>query len=317
MTVGSLFSGIGGFEKGFEDAGFRTIWQCEQDDFCTQVLNKHWPNVPVFRDVRELYTEGGESPEKPDVITAGFPCTDISLAGKGAGLEGEKSRLWWEAYRITRLVRPRYLVLENVPALVGRGLPAILGALSEIGYDVEWEIVSAAALGAPHLRERIFIVAYPTGMGRQARCEEARRKAGDGAIGSPEGAPVADSQLKHRRANDPRRCRDGWEDDQEAGRHQGAVEFKGCRQNVADTNEERCNGAGAGPKQAGWRKPADGSRQEGTYWTTQPRVRPLASGIPRRMERIRAFGNAIVPQVAEYVGRLVMQHASQQQPSTP
>ena len=306
MTVGSLFSGIGGFEKGFEDAGFRTIWQCEQDDFCTQVLNKHWPDVPVFRDVRELYTEGGESPEKPDVLIGGFPCQDISLAGKGAGLEGKRSGLWWEFYRIIGEVRPRYAVLENVAALVNRGLPAICGALSEIGYDAEWEIVSAAALGAPHLRERLFLVAYPngerceklnfsasgttarqcaggsdasnvaysSGMGRQARCEEARRKAGDGSVGSSESAPMADAKSK--------RCRKARED-------------------RPDQQEE-------------W---APGGGEAGTYWTTQPRVCPLASRIPRRVDRIRAYGNAIVPQVAEYVGRLVMQHASQQQPKTP
>lgn len=157
MTVGSLFTGIGGLDLGFERAGFEIRWMCEQNTFCQRVLRKHWPTVPIYDDVRTLSTE---RIEPVDCIIGGFPCQDISVAGSGAGLDGEQSRLWWSMYGAISAFRPRYAVMENVPALTGRGLHTVLGSLSEIGYDAEWTIVSAASVGAPHIRERIFIVAY-------------------------------------------------------------------------------------------------------------------------------------------------------------
>ena len=240
MTVGSLFAGIGGFDLGFERAGFEVIWQCEKDDFCRSILDKHWPDVPVFPDVRELYTGGGPCPERPDVLVGGFPCQDLSLAGKGAGLDGERSGLWWEYHRIIGVVRPRYVVVENVPALVHRGLPAVLGALSALGYDAEWEVLSACAFGAPHTRERLFLVAYPHGE-RQLQ---------------PQGV------------------------------------FADERRRISDSS--------APPR--------------GRTWTAEPRLDRVADGVPRRLDRDRALGNAIVPQVAEYVARLVDRHAANHHP---
>jgi len=160
MTVGSLFAGIGGLDLGAERAGFDVIWQCEQDEYCTKVLNKHWPNTPVYNDVQTLYTDDGPHPRQPDILCGGFPCQDISLSGKGAGLNGKKSGLWWEFARCICLVRPRYAILENVAALVDRGLKAILGWFAENGYDAEWQTISASSFGAPHQRERLFIVAH-------------------------------------------------------------------------------------------------------------------------------------------------------------
>ena len=155
MNVLDLFSGIGGFSLGLERAGMKTVAFCEIDPFCQKVLKKHWPDVPIFNDVRNLDYEKIEA----DIIAAGFPCQDISYAGKGAGLSGERSGLWWKVRRAIRLVRPRLALLENVAALLNRGMGAVLGSLSSIGYDTEWHCIPACSVGAPHKRERVWILA--------------------------------------------------------------------------------------------------------------------------------------------------------------
>lgn len=159
ITLGSLFSGIGGFELGLERAipGLETIWQVEQEKFCKKVLNKHWPNAEIFDDVK---TVGKHNLKPVDIICGGFPCQDISTAGKQGGIYAEKSGLWWEFHRIISELQPRIAVMENVPNLLTLGLPEVLGSLSKIGYNAEWCIVSASQFGAPHLRRRIFIIAY-------------------------------------------------------------------------------------------------------------------------------------------------------------
>ena len=156
MTIGSLFSGIGGLEMGLEWAGHGpVIWQAESDEFASQILERSWPDVLRYRDVCAI----DERARTPKIICGGFPCTDISSAGRRAGLEGASSSLWWEFARIIRLLRPEYVVVENVPDLTARGLDAILGELASCGYDAEWDCISAAAVGAPHRRERLFIIA--------------------------------------------------------------------------------------------------------------------------------------------------------------
>lgn len=158
LTVGSLFSGIGGFELGFEATGrFETRWQIECDAYATKVLAKHWPDVYRHDDV---CTWPNEKTEPVDVIIGGFPCQDISYAGKGAGLDGKRSGLFYELMRIVRVVGPKYVVLENVAALLTRGVDQVLGTLASHGYDAEWEVVSAASVGAPHRRDRVFIIGY-------------------------------------------------------------------------------------------------------------------------------------------------------------
>ncbi len=159
LTVGSLFSGIGGFELGLErTGGFKTAWQCEINPFCLKVLEKHWPNVKRFTDIKKMGVE--EEIPHVDVICGGFPCQDISCAGKGAGIHAERSGLWWEMLRIVRLVRPRYVLVENVAALLNRGLDEVLGSLAESGYDAEWQILRACDFGLPHRRERIYLICY-------------------------------------------------------------------------------------------------------------------------------------------------------------
>jgi len=157
LTFGSLFAGVGGLDLGFERAGMRCLWQVELDDFCQRVLAKHWPNVERFGDVREC---GNHNLAAVDVICGGFPCVDISNAGRREGIEGERSGLWSEFARIIRELRPRYVVVENVAALLGRGMGRVLGDLAACGYDAEWEVLPAAAFGAPHIRDRVFLVAY-------------------------------------------------------------------------------------------------------------------------------------------------------------
>jgi DNA (cytosine-5)-methyltransferase 1 len=157
LTFGSLFAGIGGFDLGFERAGMVCKWQVEIDDYANRVLAKHWPTVHRERDIREC---GRHNLESVDVICGGFPCQDISYAGHGAGLDGARSGLFFEAIRLVCELRPRFVVLENVAALLTRGMDRVLGTLAEIGYDAEWHCIPAAAVGAPHLRNRIFIVAH-------------------------------------------------------------------------------------------------------------------------------------------------------------
>jgi DNA (cytosine-5)-methyltransferase 1 len=166
LTFGSLFAGIGGFDLGLEAAGMVCKWQVEIDPFATAVLEKHWPHVERWRDIRDFM------PNKSlavDVVCGGFPCQDISVAGKGEGLHGKRSSLWFEYFRIVSKLRPRYVIVENVSALLGRGIDRVLGDLASIGYGAEWQTVFASDFGLPHRRERIFIVAYPDKIVRSKR----------------------------------------------------------------------------------------------------------------------------------------------------
>ena len=157
-----LFSGIGGFSLGFNKVGIETKGFCEIDEFCVRVLNKNFPGIPIYRDISKL--TGLDVGFKPDIISGGFPCQDISIAGLGNGIHGERSSLWFEMRRLIAELKPSFVVIENVPNLRNKGLSEILKNLWEIGYDAEWNIISASAFGAPHKRERLWIIAYSKGM---------------------------------------------------------------------------------------------------------------------------------------------------------
>lgn len=191
MKFGSLFSGIGGMDLGLERAGMECAWQVEIDEFCRKVLTKHWPNVPKFNDVREC---GKHNLEPVDLIAGGFPCQDISVGNQaGQGLEGERSGLWSEMFRIISELRPGFALVENVANLFNRGIERVLGNLAGIGYDAEWQVIPASAVGAPHTRSRVFIVAYPASLRRDdGGCVWERRPVlydfnGDAAQGQPQG----------------------------------------------------------------------------------------------------------------------------------
>jgi DNA (cytosine-5)-methyltransferase 1 len=159
VNVGSLFSGIGGIELGFEKAGgFEVKWFVENEPYCQAVLRKHWSKVPIYGDIKTI---DFRNLEKVDILTGGFPCQDISTAGKGKGLAGERSGLWREFVRAIGEIRPRIAFIENVPNLVNKGLHVVLADLAKIGYDAEWVCICASDFGALHKRERIFIIAYP------------------------------------------------------------------------------------------------------------------------------------------------------------
>ena len=171
MRVGSLFSGVGLGDLGLTLAGMEIVFQVEIEPYARKVLDLRWPDVPKFGDIREV--KGSDTPPC-DLLAGGFPCQDISTAGKGAGIEGERSGLWKEFARLICEIRPRYVLVENVSALLGRGLGVVLGDLAEIGYDTEWDCIPASAVGAPHRRDRVWIVAYPKSTGTRENKQRLR-----------------------------------------------------------------------------------------------------------------------------------------------
>lgn len=158
LQVYSLFTGVGGFDLGLERAGMEIVGQAESDQFAASVLRRHWPNVELMSNVRDVTTVNA------DMIVGGFPCQDISVAGKRKGLDGAKSGLWWEFYRIIETNRPQWVVIENVANLLstnrGRDMGAIVGTLSDIGYWVEWRVLDSRYFGVPQRRRRVFIVGH-------------------------------------------------------------------------------------------------------------------------------------------------------------
>jgi DNA (cytosine-5)-methyltransferase 1 len=160
MRFGSLFAGIGGFDLGLERAGMVPAWQVEIDPRKRQVLAERWPEVERFEDVTAL--EGCEL-AAVDVVAAGFPCQDNASCGRRAGLAGAKSGLWFAVPPILRRVRPRYVLLENPPGVLKRGIPTVLADLAGLGFDAEWDVLPAAAFGSPQLRARVWILAYARG----------------------------------------------------------------------------------------------------------------------------------------------------------
>jgi DNA (cytosine-5)-methyltransferase 1 len=265
LTFGSLFAGIGGFDLGFERAGLTCSWQVEIDEFCQQVLARHWPAVRRWDDVRTFPPEPVDD-WKVDVICGGFPCQDVSNAGPKVGIGGTRSGLWAEYARCTRLLRPRYVVVENVPALRSRGFARVLGDLASLGYDAEWDCVPASALGAPHQRDRLFLVAYPQGQGGWPVA---------GSVGPGEDAWV---RGKAGQGHVQRR----------AGECQG---FFGR----LSASVGRCD-----------------------WWTHQPGLGRLVHGVPGRLvvPRNHALGNALIPQVAELIGRrLVVAVSTRERPA--
>jgi DNA (cytosine-5)-methyltransferase 1 len=268
-----LFSGIGGFSLGLERSGaFKTVAFCEIEPYCQKVLAKHWPQVPIYDDVRTITAERLTADGiTVDAICGGFPCQDISCAGKRAGIEGERSGLWFEYARIIGEFRPRYVIVENVSALLSRGLDQVLGTLASFGYDAEWHCIPASAIGAPHRRDRVWIVAYP------------------------------DSQ---------------WELQQEGAVKNKRRWFSDSCKNVSDAY--CCNGSAWMQNRKQTHQEEAGARLDyriARYgdlrnvgrdtWAVEPDVGRVANGVPARTHRLKALGNAVVPQIPELIGRAI------------
>lgn len=171
LRILDLFSGIGGFSLGLErTGGFETVAFCEIEPWCQRVLKRHWPDIPLYEDVREVSRDrlAADGVTGIDILTGGFPCQDLSVAGRRAGIEGERSGLWSEVHRLIGELGPLYAIMENVWGLIagpddqpGRWFGRVLSDLAEVGYDAEWHCIPAAAVGAEHYRERVWIIAYP------------------------------------------------------------------------------------------------------------------------------------------------------------
>ncbi len=335
FTIGSLFAGIGGLELGLERAipGARTIWQVEQDPYARRVLAKHWPEARRYSDVREV---GAHNLEPVDLICGGFPCQDISTAGAGAGLDGERSGLWFEFARIIGELRPRYVVLENVSAIRIRGLGTVLGpGLAALGYDAVWDCIPASAVGAPHRRDRWFCVAYANGANLWKQSGRSRRQDGQGSTLAPingQEEQVADTdsgrlegkrEPEHGKQQSPR----GDQSDGCSPRRRGQgtdlahsmrnglekwLQFRGPGSPIGEAGEaaarhggnwwETESGLGRGPDglPAGLHGPGIAPWERGIPRTVQGRV-------PDRVSRLRCLGNAVVPQVAEILGHIINQ----------
>lgn len=196
LRVLDLFSGIGGFTLGLErTGGFETVAFCEIDPFCRKVLAKHWPQVRQYEDVRTLSAETlRRDGIAVDVICGGFPCQDISYAGTGAGLAGERSGLWFEYARLIGELGPQLVLVENVSALLDRGMGDVLGTLSDLRFDAEWDTITACSVGHAHMRPRVFIVAYANGFDGRAGLRHSLARsfgalqAGDGFASARAGA---------------------------------------------------------------------------------------------------------------------------------
>lgn len=232
-TFLSLFSGIGGLDLGLEWAGWSCVGQVEIDPYCQRVLAKHWPDVPRWGDIKEL--DPDELP-RADLVAGGFPCQPVSAAGQWFA-QNDPRWLWPDFYRTIGVLRPRHVLVENVPGLLDRGMGDVIDGLATLGYDAEWSVVSACAVGAPHTRERLFILAYPPG--------ERLERSG---LTTYEGATLL---------------------------------------------------AGEGLRQ--------GHRR---HWSVEPRPDGVAYGVPSRVDRLRGHGNAVVPQVAELIGRRILEAAA-------
>ena len=268
MKVLDLFAGIGGFTLGLERAGFETVAFCEIDPYAQKVLRKNWPGVPIYDDVRLLTAERLASDGVGvDVITGGFPCQDISTAGRQAGIEGERSGLWSEIARLIGELQPRYAIMENVTNLIsgdrGRWFGRVLGDLAEIGYDAEWHCIPASYVGAHHRRDRVWIVAYPNGNSESGMSEYAREVHATSFLADTSGSrsKAGVSTQRH------------WEEGYSR---------------IADYCRDQLRG-----------------RQGRSEWQPEPGVGRVVNGVPNRSHRLRCLGNAVVPQIPEIIGKAI------------
>ena len=295
LKVLDLFSGIGGFSLGLErTGGFETVAFCEIEKFPQKVLAKHWPEVPIYEDVRNVTAKQLRADGIiPNVITGGFPCQDISVAGNQKGMgEGTRSGLWSECARLVGEIRPRYAIFENVTALLsgdnGRWFQRVLFDLSEVGYDAEWHCIPASELGANHHRDRVWIIVYPSfngGAGERGKLsqtdEQQAPKRQEGRLRKSINASSGrvDSE------NVPNTMRERLEGYRQFGKNEGAA--RQARQPILS---DHCKGS-----------------IQSECWAVEPSVGRVANGIPDRSHRLKGLGNAICPPISELIGRAILE----------
>jgi len=262
MKLLDLFSGIGGFSLAAERVWgdeLEIVAHCEIEEFPQKILKMHWPDVPLIEDIRNL--NGGEL-GTIDIITGGFPCQPFSVAGKREGSKDDR-HLWPEMFRVIQEARPRWVVGENVTGIIHLGLEDVLSDLESQGYETQAFVIPACATGAPHRRDRVWILGYSDEQGLQGHGELFERTS-EWIIGQTS-KDVADSSSIRR------------------------IEGATCRGEI--------------PEETRWAEPdlRDKPQETGEWWFSEPDVGRVANGIPNRVDRIKALGNAIVPQVAEVI----------------
>jgi DNA (cytosine-5)-methyltransferase 1 len=265
MRIGSLFSGIGGLELGLEQSGIgHTVWQVEQSQYCRDVLARHWPGVAQYDDVCKV---GVSNLEPVELICGGFPCQDVSGAGKGAGLAGARSGLWYEFLRIVEELHPNWVVVENVASGAKRWVDNIRGDLGRSGYETIPVPISAADCGAPHRRARIFVIGVTT----HNHSERSRTGGPRGLTRRGEGETDEASQRVSANSNSNLQ----WQS--EPGRPERA-----SRQGTARVVHH-------------------------SGWTSEPCVARVVHGLSGRVDREKALGNSVVPQCAEVIGHIIQE----------
>ena len=253
MKVLDLFSGIGGFSIGLEKAGFETVAFCEIEDYPRAVLRKHWPNTPIYRDIKQLTAEQLRADGViPDVICGGYPCQPFSVAGKQLA-EKDERHLWPEVFRLIRSIRPRWVICENVSGHIKLGFDEVATSLEDEGYAVWPFIIPACSVDAPHKRDRLYFVAHTNSDDRRDRsCTKSQDR---------------QSRLEHR---------------------------GGCeRQLIGGTSQTMAKFTGT---------------NFGDGWPVEPSVGRVANGVSNRTHRIKALGNAVVPQIPEIIGQTIMRY---------
>jgi DNA (cytosine-5)-methyltransferase 1 len=319
-----LFSGIGGFALAAKWVGWETVGFCEIDSYCQKVLKKHWPDVPIYEDIREL---DGRTVGHADIITGGYPCQPFSVAGKRRGKDDDR-HLWPEFARLIQELRPRWVVGENVAGHITMGLDEVLSDLERLGYAWEAFVIPACAVNAPHRRDRLWTIAHPHSNGRDAdsegqgwssraalsptsaSCEQrglafresdsdSERTKGAEQIKQSGVAANADSYRLQERKHDIQNC------GETPSREQSGCETSGTLDTRNATDPERWQrslGWEVGRTGGFWQSfPGDGS------WAgkAKPTLDGTHDGIPARLDRLRGLGNAIVPQVAEVIFRAI------------